>query len=178
VTFEEGDAAALPFDDAAFDVVLSMFGAMFAPDPGMASSELARVCRPGGTIAMANWTPGGFLGEVFRTTGKHVSPPPGVPSPLLWGDEAVVRDRLAAHAAEIRLTRSTATLSFDASVAETVALYRTYYGPTLRAFATLTESGQAALQRDLEDLYGRHNLAQDGTTRIAAEFLEIVATRS
>ena len=177
VTFHEGDAEALPFDDAAFDLVLSMFGAMFAPNPTLAADELARVCRPGGTIAMASWTPGGFLGEVFRTTGKHVSPPPGVPSPLLWGDEDVVRDRLAAHTSEIRVMRSTATLEFDTSVAETVALYRTWYGPTVRAFATLTESGQVALQRDLEDLYGRHNLAKDGTTRIAAEFIEVVATR-
>lgn len=177
VTFEEGDAEALPFDNAAFDVVLSMFGAMFAPSPGLAAQELARVCRPGGVIAMANWTPVGFLGEVFRTTGKHVAPPPGVPSPLLWGDETAVRERLALHTAEIQVTRFTATLSFDASVAETVLLYRTYYGPTVRAFATLTESGQAALQRDLEDLYGRHNLAKDGTTHVVAEFLEVVATR-
>jgi ubiquinone/menaquinone biosynthesis C-methylase UbiE len=177
IAFREGDAEALPFDDAAFDTVLSMFGAMFAPDPGLVARELARVCRPGGTIAMANWTPEGFIGEVFRTTGGHVSPPPAGPSPLLWGDEAAVRERLAPHAADISVRRSTATLSFRSSVAETVALYRTYYGPTVRAFASLSESGQDALQRDLEDLYSRHNMAQDGTTRIAAEFLEVVATR-
>jgi 2-polyprenyl-3-methyl-5-hydroxy-6-metoxy-1,4-benzoquinol methylase len=178
VTFEEGDAEALPFDEGAFDVVLSMFGAMFAPNPGLVAKELARVCRPEGKIAMANWTPNGFLGEVFRTTGKHVSPPTGMPSPLLWGDETAVRQRLAPYTSDLRLTRSMAILCFDASVAETVALYRTYYGPTVRAFATLTETGQAALQRDLEDLCGRYNLAQNGTTHIAAEFLEIVATRS
>ncbi len=177
LAFREGDAEALPFGDAAFDVVLSMFGAMFAPNPAIVPRELARVCRPGGTIALASWTPDGFLGDVFRTTGKHVSPPAGMPSPLLWGDEASVRERLSAYATDVRVMRSIATLTFDMSVADTVALYRTYYGPTVRAFASLSASGQAALQRDLEELYSRHSNATDGSTCIEAEFLEVVATR-
>jgi hypothetical protein len=127
---------------------------------------------------MANWTPSGFIGELFRVTGKHVAPPAGVPSPLLWGDEATVRERLSRHATEVRIDRILGKMNFPYSVPETVEFYRLYYGPTLRAFAGLSEVAQAALRRDLEDLYARHNEATDGTTSIAAEYLEIVAKRT
>jgi ubiquinone/menaquinone biosynthesis C-methylase UbiE len=177
VTFEEGDAEELPYGDGAFDLVLSMFGAMFAPRPDLAARELSRVCRPGGQIAMANWTPTGFIGELFKVTGKYVSPPAGAPSPLLWGDEATVRERFRRDAPEIRIERRLAQLKFPYSIPETVEFYRLYYGPTLRAFASLADVAQAALRRDLEDLYAQHNKAADGATVIEAEYLEVVATR-
>lgn len=178
ITFDEGDAEQLPYQDGVFDIVVSMFGVMFAPRPEAVARELARVCRPGGQIAMANWTPTGFIGDLFRVTGKHVDPPAGVPSPLQWGDETAVRVRLDGHVTDIRSTRLTATLVFPFSVADTIEFYRVNYGPTLSAFAALSDTGQAALRRDLESLYDQHNVATDGTTNIAAEYLEVVATRS
>jgi SAM-dependent methyltransferase len=178
VRFEEGDAERLPYETGTFDLVVSMFGAMFAPRPDVVASELVRVCRPGGEIAMANWTPTGFIGELFKVTGKHVAPPAGVPSPLLWGDEATARERLSRRATDIRTTRIPGKMKFPFSIAETVEFYRLYYGPTLRAFAGLSEVAQAALRRDLEDLYALHNEATDGTTCITAEYLEVVACRT
>jgi SAM-dependent methyltransferase len=178
IRFEEGDAEDLPFEEGAFDVVVSMFGAMFAPRPGVVAVELTRVCRHGGRIALASWTPAGFIGELFGVTGRHVPPPPGVPSPLLWGDEAAVRERLANRVADIGMERIVALLEFPFSVPDTIEFYRTHYGPTLRAFAGLSEDGQAALRRDLENLYARHNKNTDGTTSIAAEYLEVIATRA
>lgn len=178
IRFEEGDAEDLPFEEGAFDVVLSMFGAMFAPRPDVVAGELTRVCRQGGRIALASWTPAGFIGELFRVTGRHVPPQAGVQSPLLWGDETAVRERLGARVAEIRMTRILASLEFPFSVPDTIEFYRIHYGPTLRAFAGLPEAGQAALRRDLEDLYVRHNKNTDETTSIAAEYLEVIATRA
>lgn len=178
IAFDEGDAEHLPYHNGAFDIIVSMFGAMFAPRPEVVASELARVCRPGGEIVMANWTPTGFIGDLFKVTGKHVAPPAGVPSPLQWGDEAAVHERLDRYVTDIRNTRLMATLVFPFSVADTIEFYRVNYGPTLRAFAALSDTGQAALRRDLESLYGEHNVATDGTTNIAAEYLEFVAARS
>jgi SAM-dependent methyltransferase len=178
IAFDEGDAEQLPYQDGTFDIIVSMFGVMFAPRPKVVARELARVCRPGGQIVMANWTPSGFIGDLFRMTGKHGDPPAGVPSPLQWGDEAAVRERLDGHVTDIRSTRLTATLVFPFSVADTIEFYRVNYGPTLSAFAALSDTGQAALRRDLESLYGQHNVATDGTTNIAAEYLEVVAARS
>jgi len=178
IAFDEGDAEQLPYQNGAFDIIVSMFGAMFAPRPEVVARELARVCRPGGEIVMANWTPTGFIGDLFRVTGKHIAPPAGVPSPLQWGDEAAVRERLDRYVTDIRSTRLTATLVFPFSVADTIEFYRVNYGPTLRAFAALSDTGQAALRRDLESLYDQHNVATDGTTNIAAEYLEVVAARS
>jgi SAM-dependent methyltransferase len=178
IRFEEGDAEDLPFEEGAFDAVLSMFGAMFAPRQDVVAGELTRVCRQGGRIALASWTPAGFIGELFRVTGRHVPPQAVVPNPLLWGDEAAVRERLGARVAEIRMTRILASLEFPFSVPDTIEFYRVHYGPTLRAFAGLPEAGQAALRRDLEDLYVRHNKNTDETTSIAAEYLEVIATRA
>jgi 2-polyprenyl-3-methyl-5-hydroxy-6-metoxy-1,4-benzoquinol methylase len=177
VEFREGDAEALPYETGAFDLVVSMFGVMFAPRPDVAASELGRVCRPGGRIAMANWTPTGFIGELFKVTGKHVAPPAGVPSPLLWGDETAVRERLGGYATDMSIKQQLARLKFPFSISETVEFYRLHYGPTLRAFAGLSQVGQTALRRDLEDLYAQHNKAADGTTAIEAEYLELVLTR-
>lgn len=178
IRFEEGDAEDLPYEADMFDVVISMFGVMFAPRPELVTSELCRVCRRGGRIAMANWTPTGFVGELFRVTGKHVAAPGGMPSPLLWGDETTVRQRLAGRTTNITMTVVPARLDLPFAIPETVEFYRLHYGPTLRAFAALSEPEQAALRNDLEDLYTRHNRAADGTTCISADYLEILATRA
>jgi ubiquinone/menaquinone biosynthesis C-methylase UbiE len=177
IRFEEGDAEDLPYQTGGFDLVISMFGAMFAPRPEIVAREVCRVCRHGGRIAMANWTPAGFIGELFRVTGKHVISPAGVPSPLLWGDETVARQRLSEWASDVVTTVVSARLELPFSIAETVEFYRCHYGPTLRAFAALSEAAQAALRDDMEALYARHNQAANGMTSIIAEYLEIVATR-
>lgn len=176
IEFDEGDTEQLPYGDASFDTVVTMFGAMFAPRPETTAAELLRVCRPGGRIAMANWTPAGFIGQMFKTTAAHV-PPPNIPSPLLWGDEATVRERLRIGVADLQLTRRMVPFRLPMSPEQTVDYFRAWYGPTLRAFAALDEDGQAALRRDLTRLWAEHNRATDGTTHVEAEYLEVVATR-
>ncbi|HSE32595.1 MAG TPA: class I SAM-dependent methyltransferase [Pyrinomonadaceae bacterium] len=178
IKFDEGDAEDLPYDDAAFDVVVSMYGAMFAPRPELVASELVRVCKPGGRIAMANWTPNGFIGQMFKVTGKHVPPPPTMPSPIKWGDEETVRERLRDGISDLKLTRRMATFKFDFPPADVVEFFRRYYGPTQRAFGALDENAQAALRKELEQLWSDNNKATDGTTDIKAEYLEVLATRS
>ncbi len=177
ITFDEGDAEALPYADASFDVVVTMFGAMFAPRPELVAAELKRVCRVGGRIAMANWTPGGFIGQMFKIAASHVPPPPNMPSPVRWGDEETVRERLRDGIADLRLTRRVMPFNFAISPPEVVEFYRAWYGPTQRAFAALDDNGQAALRRDLERLWAEHNRATDGSTRVEAEYLEVVAVR-
>ena len=176
IQFDEGDVEELPYEDASFDTVITMFGAMFAPRPDTTAAELTRVCRPGGRIAMANWTPTGFIGQMFKTVGKHV-PPSGVPSPLLWGDEATIRERLNGSVADLQLTRRLMTFNFPFSAPEVVETFRLYYGPTHRAFAALDEAGQAALRQELAQLWSTHNQSQNGVTRVEFEYLEIVAVR-
>jgi len=177
IQYDEGDAEALPYADAAFDEVVTMFGAMFAPQPQLVATEMTRVCHPGGRLAMANWTPAGFIGQMFKVTGQHVPPPP-MPSPLLWGDEATVGERLRDGFTDLRCVRRELTMAFPMAPPDAVEFFRTWYGPTQRAFAALDEAGQAALRRDLERLWTEHNYATDGTTRIAAEYLEVTATRA
>lgn len=176
IQFDEGDAEALPYADAEFDEIVTMAGAMFAPQPDLVASELARVCRPGGRVAMANWTPEGFIGQLFKITSRHVQPPP-IPSPLLWGDEATVRKRLHYGFTNLQFSRHDLIMAFPMTPPAAVEFFRTWYGPTHRAFAALDEAGQSALRRDLEQLWTEHNFATDGTTRIAAEYLEVRATR-
>ena len=178
IQFDEGDAEQLPYPDAAFDLIVSMYGAMFAPRPERVAAELVRICRPGGQIAMANWTPRGFVGQMFKATSTHVPPPPGVPAAVLWGDEATVRERLQNGVANLQMTPTIAALAYPFAAPEVVEFYRIYYGPTQRAFAALSEDKQAALRRDLENLWTQHNIATDGTTHIEAEYLEVVATRA
>ena len=178
IQFDEGDAENLPYDDASFDVVVSMFGAMFAPRPELVAAELVRVCRPGGRIAMANWTPAGFVGQMFKLTGKHVPPPPNMPSPVKWGDEETVRERLREGIADLKLTKRMCPFVYPFPPAEVVESFRMYYGPTKRAFEALDDNGQAALRKDLEQLWGEHNQATDGTTYGEGEYLEVLATRS
>ena len=178
IRFDEGDAENLPYADAEFDAVITMFGAMFAPRPERVAAELVRVCRPGGLIAMANWTPAGFVGQMFKIVGKHVPPPANMPSPLLWGDEATVRERLGDKVSDINFEPHMISFEFPFGVAETIEFWREFYGPTHKAFAALDENGQAALRRDLEKLWAENNLAPDGTTRVESEYLEVVAVRN
>ena len=178
IQFEEGDAEQLPYDDASFDTVVTMFGAMFAPRPELVASELIRVCKPGGRIAMANWTPSGFIGEMFKTTGKHVTPPANMPSPLKWGDQDTVKERLSNGVSDLQMTPRLCVFKLPFPPAEVVEFFRTYYGPTEKAFGALDENGQAALRRDLEQLWSQHNQATDATTLVEGEYLEVIATRS
>ncbi|MBE7555603.1 MAG: methyltransferase domain-containing protein [Anaerolineales bacterium] len=178
IRFEENDAEALPYDDAAFDTVMTMFGAMFTPRPDVTAAELARACRPGGRIAMANWTPGGFIGQMFKIVGKYVPSAPGMPSPLLWGDEAIVAERLNGSVADLRLTRRSITFNFPFTPAEVVESFRRYYGPTYKAFGALDEKGQAALHQELEQHWAAHNQSKNGVTQVESEYLEVVAIRA
>ena len=177
IQFDEGDAEQLPYADAQFDTVVTMFGAIFAPRPERAAAELLRVCRPGGRIALANWTPEGFIGDFFSTIAQHVPPPPNVPSPLLWGKEEVVRKRLGNEVTALQLMRRMLTFRFPFSAAEVVEFYRAYFGPMQQAFAALEADGQAGLFSDLEKLWAARNQATDGTTVVEAEYLEVVAVR-
>jgi Methylase involved in ubiquinone/menaquinone biosynthesis len=178
IQFDEGDAEQLPYDNSAFDVVVSMFGAMFAPHPELAAAELVRVCRPDGRIAMANWTPAGFAGQMFKTVGKHVTPPPDIPPPSQWGDEAIVRGRLHDGIADLQMTKRMCPLKYPFPPSEVVEFYRVYFGPVNHAFLALDADGQAALRRDLEQLWSAHNRAQDNSTHVESEYLEVLATRS
>ncbi len=178
IRFEEGDAEDLPYEDAAFDLVFSLIGAMFAPRPERVAAELVRVCRPGGRIVMGNWTPSGFIGQMFKTNGKHVPPPAGMPSPVLWGDEATVRERLRDGTCDLRLRRKMYPIKYPFSPPEVVEFFRTYYGPTHRAFQALDSKSQVALRSDLERLWSEHNKRTGGGTEIEAEYLEVVAIRA
>ena len=175
VHFEEGDAEQLAFPDNSFDLVVSLIGAMFAPRPERVAAEVLRVCRPGGRIVMANWTPQGMVGHLFKTLGKHVPPSPLMPSPMLWGDETTVRERLQGVTSQLRLTKRLYPFRYPFSPAEVVDHYRDYYGPVNRAFAGLDAAGQEALHRDLTDLWAAHNTATDGTTFYLAEYLQVEA---
>jgi SAM-dependent methyltransferase len=177
IAFEEGDAEQMPYPDHSFDAVVTMFGAMFAPRPDKTASELLRVCQSGGRIAMANWTRDGFIGQLFKTMVKHVPPVPGVPSPLLWGNEATVAERLGDGVADLRCTPRTITFHFPFRPAATVEYFRTYYGPTQRAFAALDAEKQEALRSELEQLWAQHNRSGNGVTQVDSTYLEVIAVR-
>jgi SAM-dependent methyltransferase len=175
VEFVEGDAEALPFPDASFDAVTSVFGCMFAPDHERAASELLRVCRPGGKIALASWTPESFIGELFRTVAAHVPPPAGVASPMLWGSEAHLRGLFGERIAWLEVDECTFSFRFR-SAEEFVDFFRTWYGPTLKAFAALEGSARIALEADLVALAERFNrLACADAIAIPAVYTEAVA---
>lgn len=177
IDFREGDAEHLEFADGSFDAVVTMFGAMFAPRPELVAAEMLRVCRPGGMIAMANWTPAGFVGQMFKLTAKHVSPPADVPPPVLWGDESTVRKRLEAGVSDLKFERVMCDFDYSFAPASVVELFRQYFGPTQMAFARLDVAGQAALRADLEQHWTQWNQRKDGGTMIRGEYLEAVATR-
>ena len=174
--FEEADAEALPFEDASFDVVVSLIGAMFAPQPQLVAQELLRVCAPGGTIAMANWTPQGFIGQMFKTVSKFIAPS-GMPSPVLWGDEATVRERLGPGLSQLSLTKRQYLFSYPFAPSEVVEFFRRYYGPINRAFASLDDEGQTWLRQELEMLWTGHNRAGADCTTVLAEYLEVIGIR-
>ncbi len=175
ITFEVADVEALPYADASFDVVLSTFGVMFAPDHRRASAELMRVCSPGGRIGLASWTPAGFLGQLLRLVGRYVAPPPGVQSPLLWGTDAHIRD-LFPEAAKIDQTTRMFAFRYR-SPEHWVEIFRTYYGPTHTAFLALDAGGQAALEADLIALLRSQDVGGSDGLVVQAEYLETVVTK-
>lgn len=176
IAFELADAEALPFDSGRFDVVLSTFGVMFTADQERAAAELARVCRVGGRIGLANWTPEGFIGQMFKTIGRHVPPPAGLKSPALWGTRERIETLFGAAAASIRAEPAHFVFRYR-SPEHWLQVFRTWYGPLLKTFAALEPAAQAALAEDLLALVGRFNRASDGTMVVPSEYLEIVVTR-
>jgi SAM-dependent methyltransferase len=175
VTFREADAEALPFDDASFDVVLSTFGVMFTPNQEQAAGEMLRVCRPGGRIGLANWTPDGFIGQLFKTIGKYVPPAPGVKSPALWGTRPHLEALFGGGAA---VTAESRHFAFRyKSPRHMLDVFRTYYGPVLKAFAAVDPAAREALEKDFLALFDRFNVAKDGTLVAPGEYLEVVITK-
>jgi ubiquinone/menaquinone biosynthesis C-methylase UbiE len=170
----EGDAESLPFADDSFDAVTSVFGTMFAPDHAQTAAELLRVCRPGGTIALASWTPDGFIGELFRTVAAHVPPPAGVPTPMLWGTEAHLRQLLGEGIASLDVAERTFTFRFP-SAEHFVAFFRRWYGPTVKAFAALEGKARDALEHDLVALARRFDRLRSNAIAIPATYTEAVA---
>jgi SAM-dependent methyltransferase len=170
------DAQRLPFADASFDVVMSTIGVMFAPDQEAVAGELLRVCRPGGRIGLASWTPGSMVGDMFRTIGSHVPPPQGLRPPVLWGSQDRVRELLGEGCAALGLTLRSQPMRFP-SPAAFVDHFRTWYGPTVAAFAAVGADGGRRLEEDLVAMLGRHNTADDGTLVMDVEYLEVVAVR-
>src|SRR6201994_3866247 len=177
VKFKVADAEALPFADAAFDVVVSTFGVMFTPNQDRAAAELARVCRRGGKIGLANWTPEGFIGQVFKTLGKYLPPPAGARSPALWGTEPRLKEMFGASASAIRAERRQFVFRYH-SPEHFLDIFKSYYGPMLKAFAALDEASQRGLRTDLLALVGKMNRAEDGTLVLPSEYLEVVITKS
>ncbi|RJF92800.1 class I SAM-dependent methyltransferase [Noviherbaspirillum saxi] len=175
--FDEGDAEMLAYPDASFDVVVSLIGAMFAPRPEHVAAELIRVCRPGGRIVMANWTPEGHVGQMFKTIGKHVPPPALMAPPVKWGDEATVRERLGQGTTGVHTNKRMYPMVYPFPPADVVEFFFKYYGPTNRALAALDTDGQAALREDLVRLWTANNHASDGTTAVDSEYLEVMAIR-
>ena len=176
VVFREADAEALPFQPASFDYVVSTFGVMFTADQDKAAGELLRVCKPGGKIGLANWTPEGYIGRLFKTLGKHLPPPAGVKSPALWGTRARITEMFGAQASDI-VTEPRMFAFRYRSPQHCLDVFKTFYGPMLKAYAALDGAGQAALTRDLLDLIAEFNRADDGTMVVRSEYLEVVVTK-
>ena len=177
IAFDEGDAESLPYDDGQFDAVISLIGAMFAPRPDLVAAELTRVCRPGGMIAMANWTAGGFVGAMFKTISKYIAPA-GMPSPVLWGDEGTVRERFGDGVSDLKCTKRVYHFNYPFSPDAVVEFFRANYGPMTRAFASLEGIAQQELRRELVHLWSAHNISSNGITQVDAEYLEVIAGRA
>ena len=176
VAFAEADAEALPFADTSFDVVLSTFGVMFTPDHARASGELARVCRPGGRIGLANWTPEGFIGQMFKVLGRHIAPPAGVQPPSLWGTAAHVQSLFGDTAGAIGVTARMFNFRYR-SAAHMIDVFRTWYGPVQKAFQALPADKAAELEQDLHALMERMDRGNGKGLVIPSEYLEIVVVR-
>jgi ubiquinone/menaquinone biosynthesis C-methylase UbiE len=177
VTFQRADAEALPFADGSFDAVMSTFGGMFSPDQGRTASEMLRVCRPGGRIGLANWTPDGFIGQMFKTIGKHVPPPAGLKSPALWGTTEWMEKAFRAGASSLIAQPRNFVFRYR-SAEHFLDVFRRFYGPMLKAFETLPETGRAPLSRDIIDLIGRFNISGEKTMVVPSEYLEVAVTKS
>jgi ubiquinone/menaquinone biosynthesis C-methylase UbiE len=177
IEFVEGDAENLPFEDASFDVVLSSFGVMFAPDHQKAADELLRVCKPGGRIGMANWVPDGFVGEMFMTIVKHAPPPPGVQPPILWGTEDHLRELFGQRISSLDVERTAVRFGFR-SPDHFIDYFRTYFGPMKMAFARVGEEGAAALEADLRTMLERRNTAGERAMVAPSEYLRVIAERA
>jgi ubiquinone/menaquinone biosynthesis C-methylase UbiE len=175
IAFQVADVEDLPFADGSFDVVLSTFGAMFAPDHQRTASEMLRVLRPGGRVGMANWTPEGFIGQLFKVIGRHVPPPAGLQPPSAWGTEAHCT-ALFGKGSAIRGEKKHFNFRYR-SAAHFVQIFRDWYGPTHKAFAALPPAGQQALEADLLALIGKHNTAGPASLVIPSEYLEVVVTK-
>jgi SAM-dependent methyltransferase len=176
VAFRQADVDALPFDNGSFDAVVSTFGCMFAPNQAATASEMARVCRSGGRIAMANWTPDSFIGALFKVIGKHVPPPAGVQSPALWGSRERLEALFGPTAAKIEIETRAFNFRYH-SVAHWLDLFRTYYGPTHKAFAALPEDGQKALAAEMTHLATEHNVSKNGWMVVPSAYAEVVITK-
>ncbi|MFL5045425.1 MAG: class I SAM-dependent methyltransferase [Xanthobacteraceae bacterium] len=176
VEVREADAESLPFPDGSFDVVVSSFGVMFTPDQERAAAELIRVCKRGGKIGLANWTPEGFIGQLFKTIGKYLAPPLGIKSPALWGTRARIAELFEPHASSIKSTQRSFVFRYR-SAEHWLQVFKTYYGPLLKAFAALDPPEQAALERDLKTLIGQLNRSGNSAMVVPSEYLEIVITR-
>lgn len=176
VDFQVADAEALPFDTASFDVVASTFGVMFTPDQDKAAAEMLRVCRSGGKIGLANWTPDGFIGALFKVIGRHVPPPAGVKSPALWGTKSRLDELFAAGASDISVKARKFVFRYR-SADHWMEIFRTFYGPLHKAFGALDTEGQKNLDADIRDLIGRFNEAEDGTMVLPSDYIEVVITR-
>ena len=176
--FREGDAEALPFPVAEFDVIVSMFGAMFAPRPALVATELTRVCRVDGFIAMANWTPTGFVGKTFATNARYLRPPENLEAPVLWGNEEVITERFSKVGWKVETTRRNLEFKYPFPAAEVVKLFREYFGPTKVAFSRLDPAGQQGLTADLQKLWAEHNEGSANEIRVNAEYLEVIARKA
>jgi ubiquinone/menaquinone biosynthesis C-methylase UbiE len=176
IDFRQADAEALPFPDASFDVVVSTFGVMFTADQDKAAAELLRVCKPGGKVGLANWTPEGFIGQLFKTLGKHLPPPAGVKSPALWGTRARLNEMFGAQASKVSAEPRMFVFRYR-SPQHWLDVFKTFYGPMLKAFAALDANAQAALTHDLLALAGEFNRAGDGAMAVCSEYLEVVITK-
>jgi ubiquinone/menaquinone biosynthesis C-methylase UbiE len=176
VTFQTADAEHLPFADGSFDAVASTFGAMFSPDQSRAGGEMLRVCRSGGRIGLANWTPDGFIGQMFKTIGKHLPPPPGVKSPALWGSREWIETAFHKDASSIVAEPRHFVFRYR-SAQHFLDVFRTYYGPMLKAFEALDAHGRQGLTQDIFELIGRFNKSGDSSVVLPGEYLEVVVTR-
>jgi ubiquinone/menaquinone biosynthesis C-methylase UbiE len=176
IEFKVADAEALPFADRTFDTVLSTFGVMFTPDQDKAAAELLRVCKPEGRIGLANWTPDGFIGQLFKILGRYLPPPAGVRSPMLWGTRERLTEMFGAAASAIRIEPRYFNFRY-ASPQHFLDVFKTFYGPMLKAFAALDEGKRTCLTADLEALIARLNRAQDGTMVVPSEYFEVVVTK-
>jgi SAM-dependent methyltransferase len=173
IEFREADAEALPFADGEFDVVLSSFGVMFAPNHSRAALELLRVCKPGGRIGLANWTPGGFIGQLLKTVGKHVPPSPALTPPTRWGAEDHLQALFGAAASRITVIPREFVFRYR-SPEHFIEMFRTWYGPTLKAFGALSPESQQLLAADMRELIARFNRSGDATAVIPSEYVEVV----